>query len=62
MPENVKLAETGFPWLALLVGIAVLLAVWALGLWLGYRLGGVALVATLAGVAGFASMLGRTRK
>lgn len=63
MPDDVKvkLAATGFPWLALLVGIAVLLAVTAVGLWLGYGLPGVSVVAALAAFAAFAAMLNPSR-
>lgn len=59
MPEDVKvkLAATGFPWLALLVGIVVLVLVSVAGLWLGFPLPGVSVVASLAGFAGFAAML-----
>ncbi|MBC7906271.1 MAG: hypothetical protein H7Y60_05925 [Rhodospirillaceae bacterium] len=59
MPEDVKvkLVATGFPWLALLVGIVVLLAVTAAGLWLGFPLPGVSVVAALSAFAAFAAML-----
>ena len=60
MPNDtkVKLVETGFPWLALLVGIVTLLAVTAAGLYLGFGLGGTSLVAALVAFAVFAIMLG----
>ncbi|MBC7908734.1 MAG: hypothetical protein H7Y60_18560 [Rhodospirillaceae bacterium] len=59
MPQGVrvKLVATGFPWLALLVGIVVLVAVSVAGLWLGFPLPGVSVVSALAGFVGFAAML-----
>lgn len=59
MPDDVrvKLVSTGFPWLALLVGIAVLVVIMVVGLWLGYALPGVSVVAALVAFAAFAAML-----
>ncbi|MBC7952518.1 MAG: hypothetical protein H7Z12_11960 [Rhodospirillaceae bacterium] len=59
MPEDikVKLVATGFPWLALLVGIVVLVAATVVGLWLGFAFAGVSVVAALLGFVAFAAML-----
>ncbi|MGE5546459.1 MAG: hypothetical protein ACM33T_06160 [Solirubrobacterales bacterium] len=61
MPENVKLQETGFPWLPLAAGVVALLAVVFGGMWLGLKLAGLSLVASLVAFAVFAALLGINR-
>ncbi len=60
MPDDIKikLVATGFPWWSLLFGIITLLVVTGAGLYFGFALEGVSVVAALSALAVFAMTLG----